>query len=354
MARSWDVFCRVIDNHGDLGVAWRLCADLANRGQRVRLWVDDPSALAWMAPDGLADVEIVLWTDPAPDLEPSAVVVETFGCDPPASFVRRMAGLDPAPCWVNLEYLSAEHYAERSHGLPSPVSVTPVHVLTKRFHFPGFTPASGGLLREPSLLGAQRNFDRSAWFAARGIAPRVGERVASLFCYANTALPALLEVLSSEPTLLLATPGAPAAQVQALLGASLQRGALRVSLLPYLTQKDYDYLLWACDLNLVRGEDSFVRAQWAARPFLWQVYPQADDAHVRKLQAFLERFLAGAEVPLAGALRRAFRAWNGIDPGPLALPDLQGWRCHCGAWRDSLAVQPDLVTRLLRLVEETR
>jgi len=354
MARSWDVFCRVIDNHGDLGVAWRLCVDLAERGQRVRLWVDDPSALAWMAPDGHANVSIVHWTDPAPDLEPSDVVVETFGCDPPPRFVQRMAALDPAPRWVNLEYLSAEAYAERSHGLASPLNVAPGRVLTKRFYFPGFTPASGGLLREPLLLEAQRSFDRDTWLAARGIAPRNGERVVSLFCYANPALPPLLEELSAEPTLLLVTPGAPAAQLRAILGASMRRGTLRALMLAYLTQKDYDHLLWACDLNLVRGEDSFVRAQWAARPFLWQAYPQTDDAHALKLQAFLERFLAGADAPLGGTLRHALRVWNGIEPGPLPLPDFQSWRAHCAAWRETLAAQPDLVTQLLEFTEETR
>ena len=48
--RSWDIFCKVIDNYGDMGVCWRLAADLASRAHRVRLWVDDLAALSWMAP----------------------------------------------------------------------------------------------------------------------------------------------------------------------------------------------------------------------------------------------------------------------------------------------------------------
>ncbi|MEO7887531.1 MAG: elongation factor P maturation arginine rhamnosyltransferase EarP, partial [Polaromonas sp.] len=43
---QWDIFCKVIDNFGDIGVCWRLAADLASRGHKVRLWVDDASALA--------------------------------------------------------------------------------------------------------------------------------------------------------------------------------------------------------------------------------------------------------------------------------------------------------------------
>ncbi len=59
----WDLFCRVIDNFGDIGVCWRLAADLGARGESVRLWVDDASALAWMAPQGSAGVEVLRWTD---------------------------------------------------------------------------------------------------------------------------------------------------------------------------------------------------------------------------------------------------------------------------------------------------
>ena len=59
-ARSWDIFCQVIDNFGDIGVCWRLAADLAARGHQVRLWVDDASALHWMAPQGAAGVEVRL------------------------------------------------------------------------------------------------------------------------------------------------------------------------------------------------------------------------------------------------------------------------------------------------------
>ena len=358
MFRTWDVFCRVIDNHGDLGVAWRLAADLAHRGERVRLWVDAAEALAWMAPAGAPGVQIVPWSEPPPDLEPADVVVECFGCDPPARFVRRMAAIEPAPVWINLEYLSAEAYAERSHGLPSPVAVAPGHVLRKRFHFPGFTAASGGLLREPGLLDARRAFDRDAWLHAHGVAAHAGERVASLFCYANAALPAMLDALAAEPTLLLVTPGAAAEQVAAALGATPRRGALRTRFLGYLAQADYDRLLWACDLNFVRGEDSFVRAQWAAKPFVWQAYPQPDDVRLAKVRAFLERFLAGAPPAFAGVLTRLWQAWNGDPAAPVlaqgaALPAARDWRAHCEAWCGELAAQRDLVTQLIRSVERT-
>ena len=115
----WDLFCRVIDNFGDIGVCWRLAADLAARGDTVRLWVDDARALAWMAPQGAPRVEVHAWAESA-QAEPAEVVVEAFGCDPPEAFVARMAARTAPPRWINLEYLSAEPYVERSHRLPSP------------------------------------------------------------------------------------------------------------------------------------------------------------------------------------------------------------------------------------------
>ncbi len=345
----WDLFCRVIDNHGDLGVCWRLAADLAARGELVRLWVDDASALAWMAPRGAPGVELRAWPVEATDAEPGDIVVEAFGCDPPAEFVARMAAAATPPVWINLEYLSAEDYVERSHGLPSPQP----NGLTKWFFYPGFVERSGGLLREPGLLDERRRFDAAAWLAALGLARRTGERLVSLFCYENPALPALLQQLASEPTLLLATQGHASRQVREIIGGRLALGELRAIELPHLTQVNFDRLLWSCDLNFVRGEDSIVRAMWAGAPFVWQIYPQADGVHLVKLQAFLARFLAAAP-PADAKLWHAFcLGWNGN--GPLgALPALEPWRIHCAAWRARLASRLDLCTQLVNFARQKR
>ncbi|MFG6459370.1 elongation factor P maturation arginine rhamnosyltransferase EarP [Roseateles sp. BYS96W] len=331
--RLWEIFCRVIDNHGDLGVCWRLARDLARRGERARLWVDDVSALAWMAPQHPAGIEVRPWPAGDVDVVPGDVVIEAFGCDLPDPFVARMAARRPAPQWINLEYLSAEDYVERSHGLASPQFSGPGRGLTKHFFYPGFTPRTGGLLREVALATQQASFDGAAWLAQHGWAPRPGERVVSLFAYANPALPALLQALSGRPTLLLACPGPLQAQVAS--GPNLRTIAL-----PYLPQDDYDRLLWACDLNFVRGEDSFVRAQWAGKPFVWQIYPQHDDAHHAKLEAFMAR----AELP--PAWRALWRGWNGLAPMPPALTGLDEAAAHAPGWRSQLTAQPDLVTQL--------
>lgn len=330
----WDLFCRVIDNHGDLGVCWRLARDLAARGEQVRLWIDDADALAWMAPQRPASIDVRGWPDGDVDVPPGDIVIEAFGCDLPPAFVARMAARQPAPRWINLEYLSAEDYVERSHGLASPQFSGPGAGLTKHFFYPGFTPRTGGLLREPGLLARIADFDGRGWLAERGWAPQPGERVVSLFAYANPALPSLLESLAGQPTLLLACPG----PLQALIA---DRPNLRTVALPYLPQDDYDRLLWACDLNFVRGEDSFVRAQWAGKPFVWHIYPQyEDDAHHAKLQAFMDR------AALPEAWRAVWRGWNGLAALPGELTGLAEARMHAAGWRAQLANQPDLLTQL--------
>ncbi len=346
---QWDLFCRVIDNFGDIGVSWRLAADLAARGERVHLWVDDASALAWMAPQGLPSIEVSVWPTGDPETAPSDVVIEAFGCQLPEVWLHRMASAARAPVWINLEYLCAEAFVERSHGLTSPQASGPGAGLRKWFFYPGFTERTGGLIRERDVADRQMAFSRDAWLAARCIELRAGERVVSLFCYEAPALPLLIHKLSDRPTLLLAAAGHASRQAIALLGEDLTHGALRVSLLPALTQLDYDHLLWASDINFVRGEDSLVRALWAGKPFVWQLYSQHDGAHLTKLEALLDRTDASAEV------RALWRAWNApLQSAALPWPDAAPWRQACEQLRRTLQAQDDLATRLLRFAIESR
>ncbi|MEO6408032.1 MAG: elongation factor P maturation arginine rhamnosyltransferase EarP [Burkholderiaceae bacterium] len=351
---DWDVYCRVVDNHGDLGVSWRLSADLAARGERVRLWVDDASALAWMAPHGAPGVSVHPWPDASGSAaaEPADVVIAAFGCELPRPVLAGMAAAGRAPVWINLEYLSAESYVERSHRLPSLQSTGPAAGLTQWFFYPGYSDATGGLLREPDLTVRQRTFDRSAWLESAGIALIGRERIVSLFCYApQPSFGALLRTLEADdvavPTLLLAAPGAATELLREHLGLGLARGRLRGVAMPWLSQVDHDHLLWASDLNVVRGEDSWIRAQWAGRPFLWQAYAQHDEAHAAKVDAFMDRFLSDAPADLAIALRALSAGWNGLRAGPLGLPPAGPWQAHCQRWRDALVRQPDLTTQLV-------
>lgn len=361
LAMRWDIFCKVIDNHGDLGVCWRLARALAADGDAVRLWVDDPSALAWMAPEGAAGVRLIHWQAPGTTLDPALlcepapdVLVEAFGCDPAPELLAHFAqaaragaqaAQAPTRHWINLEYLSAEPQIERLHGLPSPVFSGPGAGLTKHFFYPGFTPATGGLLRERDLTMRQQQVARDLWLRAQGL-PSQRVCLVSLFCYEPPALGPLLAALPREApgAHLLITPGRASAAVRAAAGsASLPAH----SFLPYLAQPDYDALLWSCALNFVRGEDSLVRALWAGQPLVWQIYPQHDGAHQEKLEAFLDWLQAPA------SLRTFHRVWNGFSDAPLRFPDastLGEWGENTRTARARLLEQDDLVTQLRRFL----
>lgn len=354
--QTWDVFCQVVDNYGDIGVCWRLSRDLAARGLAVRLWLDDASALDWMAPrpwpEGLS---VHRWTDAASTYQAADVVIEAFGCNLPDEVLARMARSPIPPRWINLEYLSAEAYVERSHLLQSPQFSGPAQGLKKHFFYPGFTPRTGGLLREADLAKRQAAFQPQAWARALHCESAPEERRVCLFAYQVEKLPRLLQALSDRSTVILLCAGAIQAEALRMIEQHRQDGAkVRALALPYLSQADFDHLLWSSDLNLVRGEDSFVRAQWAAKPMIWQIYPQTDQAHRVKLDAFLAQWLAGAGPSLAVDWRRLWLDWNGFesvpDLPPWRLPDLAKALTHANKWREQLLLQPDLCTQLLQFV----
>lgn len=354
-ARSWDIFCTVVDNYGDIGVCWRLACGLAARGQSVRLFVDDARLLSWMAPQGCPGVAVESLRAPAlqdpaagPPYRPAAVLVAAFGCPmPPAVLeaLRAPRGAAAPPVWIHLEYLSAEDYVARSHGLASPVAGLEQSGVARWFYFPGFTADTGGLLREPDLMARRQAFDRRAWLAARGIDWQ-GEPLVSLFCYEPALLGELLGQCRQRGARLLATYGRASAAVR-----KLQAGCagLAVEHLPALTQDDYDHLLWSADLNFVRGEDSFVRAHWAGLPMVWQAYPQDDGVHARKVQAWLDWLGAPP------GLRHAHAAWNGgaeALPALFATAQVEDWKQVVQAARARLLSQEDLVGSLLRFVAQ--
>jgi uncharacterized repeat protein (TIGR03837 family) len=271
-----------------------------------------------------------------------------------------MAARTPPSRWINLEYLSAEAWVEGSHKLPSPHPRLP---LTKHFYFPGFTERTGGLLREVDLLDRRDRFQADtgvqwAFWRALGIAPREGAMKLSLFGYAGAPYDALLDALARSPGMVecVVPDGAAATAARAWIGSQTRdRGNLRVHIIPFLAQDRYDELLWACDLNFVRGEDSFIRAQWAARPLVWQIYPQDEDAHWIKLGAFLDRYRVDLE-PVAGkALHGLWEAWNSAEGMGAAWPAFLARRPAIGqrarAWADRLAGLPDLAGALSDYVD---
>jgi uncharacterized repeat protein (TIGR03837 family) len=387
-AERWDIFCRVVDNFGDVGVSWRLARQISREhGKRVRLWVDDLTVLSKLRPEidpaydihNLEGVEIARLREPfGAEVEQIAdVVVETFGCDPPESYVLRMSHMDPKPRWINLEYLSAEAWVEGSHALPSPSPRLP---LVKHYFFPGFTARTGGLLREGDLLARRDAFQRDAsaqaafWRSLVGRTPPMDTLKVSLFGYAGAPFDSLVRSCERYPgpVWVIAPEGMAATalrgregQAQTNIRRNAQGGGHRrefeVFTVPFLPQDRYDQLLWACDVNFVRGEDSFVRAQWAARPFVWNVYPTDDGAHWIKLSAFLARYTAALDRAAAAATTSLWEAWNRpseVVSGEKAKPGMgEAWpafiarrpalEAHARDWARALTARRDLAAELV-------
>jgi uncharacterized repeat protein (TIGR03837 family) len=341
-ARSLDLFCRVIDNYGDIGVCWRLARQLcAEYGWRVRLIVDDLLAFRFVAPEvdaslgsqHLCGIEIVLWTKEIA-LEPSDVLIEAFACDPPADYVNAMINMGIKPVWLNLEYLSAESWVDGVHGLPSPHPRMP---LLKHFFVPGFTESSGGLIRERSVSKP----------VVETTTPNNALHV-FVFCYPHAPLQALADALSSA--------AASNLQIDRACDITAPPTSAPTTRIAAVPQAEFDALLARYDLLIVRGEDSFVRAQYAAKPMLWHIYPTDDGAHIVKLNAWLDRYCEAMSQELAYAYRSASLAWNQGDNKAYVYQDfvssLPELAKHAQHWRNELLQQDHLAARLVRFVDQ--
>lgn len=372
---QWDIFCSVIDNFGDIGICWRLSRQLAKEQQlSVRLWVDDLSSFKKICPavdtacfqQQIAGVDIYQW-QPQQDWQsiPVAdVVIEALACTIPVAYRQRMAEQAEKPLWLNLEYLSAESWVEDCHTM---ASVLPP--LTKYFFFPGFTAKTGGLLQERELLAARDHFladnalQQLFWQQLGIEQPEQYQQKISLFAYDHPQLLSLLQLWQQEPQqiLCLVPEGALANQLKSLLPQLQQQnqvviGQLTIQIMPFLSQQDYDRLLWACDINFVRGEDSIIRAHWAAKPFIWQIYRQDEDAHLVKLQAFLQRYTEAMPAMMAEKVNDFFMRWNtsqnlGAEWKDFAanLPQLTEYNQF---WATKLSAYGDLASNLVRFVEK--
>ncbi|MBI1889588.1 MAG: elongation factor P maturation arginine rhamnosyltransferase EarP [Burkholderiales bacterium] len=381
---SLAIFCKVVDNYGDIGICWRLARQLQLEHRiAVTLWVDDLRSFQRICPGLAVDAEaqefagvtVRHWRDQEGEFSTSEVadiVIEFFGCDIPPRYVAAMAERSPHPVWINLEGLSAEEWVEGCHTLPSPHPRMP---LTKYFFYPGFTGKTGGLLHESSLEEERRQFQSNPdamqdFLACLGVMPsEAASFKISLFCYPHAPVSALFKAWQNTDTAVtcLVPEGVGGEAVKAFLGTEAKvgimrtRGALTVRVLPFVSQPDYDKLLWACDLNFVRGEDSFVRAQWADKPFIWHIYPQDENLHHKKLRAFLTRYADGLERLHAFSL-----CWNGVAlEGNDGMPNwpslwtqLQGdipkIALKAVEWRHQVLKNGDLASNLVAFADKRR
>lgn len=375
---NWDVFCKIVDNFGDIGVCWRLSQQLANEHQlNVRLFIDDFSIASHIIPNldsrklaqTIHGVEIHAW--PTDHVVLPNVVIENFSCELPAVYTKQISihnkQCQPAQqvVWINLEYLSAEQWVEDCHTLPS---IHPTLGYTRHFFYPGFTNKTGGLLRESDLLKTRGYFQDTKirhdfLNHCLGSSTLITDpsKVISLFCYPQANIDQLIDGLANinQDTHLLLPFNSEIIAIQSVIeqyqlriGHSQQIKHLTLHVLPFLSQSDYDQLLWACDLNFVRGEDSWIRAIWSGQPFIWQPYIQTENTHIKKLDAFLSHYLADnpSESPI---IQQAHHVWSNAVTEPNAqfwenvLTKLSNWQKHSQQYAKNMAKQADLCAQLV-------
>lgn len=368
MAFHAKIFCKVTDNFGDAGICWRLAKQLCLQfGWSVNLYIDKPDLIQYFDPQHTkSPIKIIRWKDTLPTSGQSAqfrqeimpgrassyqhnvlnhsadhtepffphhkkennfihdILISAF--DSKIPIIQAASGKS---LQIHIEYLSAEDWVDNFHQVSS---THPVYGTETYFFFPGFTQKTGGLLREADLLANQKQFFKKefSWLSDKTSTnlqisyqnnplPSLAQKqnlLISLFCYPEAPLEEFLsELCQGTPKVTLLIPEFIAdAALQNHFGHTLRPGehitrkSLTVHRLPFLSQDEYDKLLWSCDINFVRGEDSWVRAHWAMRPFVWQAYPQPDNIHLTKLDFFLNKI--GSDI----ALNDLMRAWNGQKP----------------------------------------
>lgn len=294
-----DIFCRVIDNFGDAGVAWRLARSLQREESFcVRLVIDKLDTLSKLNPtvdpqkreQTVDSVVIDLWDKTFEETaEPADCVVEAFSCFLPAQYEakinERFKAGHPVSV-VALDYLTAESYASDFHGLPSP---HPKYGYPKRFFFPGFTQQTGGLFIEADFEKRRAQFTKEkkdTFLQALGVNPNHPLKVL-LFTYPTLDIHGIARSFADTNLAIemLLCPGAAQERFAKAIG-EINATNIHCVALPMVSQEDFDLLLWSADFLIVRGEDSASRALLSGIPYLWTLYPQKEAAHMKKMQAF--------------------------------------------------------------------
>lgn len=369
------LFCKVVDNFGDAGIAWVLATGLAESyGFDVTLCIDDPAPLEKIAPDYAQHQQIQIVTAPLPSGEevvtpaqagvqviketgcqlplalqnissspsPPNLVIEVLAGTVPDEYTEWAASLPRPPIWLIYEYLSAETWVEDAHLKPSP---HPRLTLTRYFFYPGFTPRTGGL-----LFDAHNRHPGKAEGFIRDLTPTQTLLKISLFCYDHAPIGSLIDVLSQSTTPIALTipDGLATPIIRNHLGLPADHRVfthqnLTVHLVPFVPRPEFNAFLDANDLNLIRGEESLTAAIMGGKPLIWHIYPQDDAAHHIKLTAFLRHYTRDLSPQAAKAVIHLHQIWNSLEPGDLAA-----------AWQGYLNHLPEITAQAREFAQKMR
>ena len=257
------VLCRVVDNYGDIGVAWRMCRRLKklNPQNTISLIVDNLLSFNRICDEvnleadfqSVQGVDVYNWNSAdfchqqfvRNDGERLSLILELFQCGRPDWMERILfeEKLQRTVQIIMIDYLTAEKYAEDFHCLKS---LTRSAKVQKVNFMPGFTERTGGLIIDDE-------WERLPDYNEKG----------PVLVFTYTMGKGLLENTGSKGQLL--------------------------KPIPYMNQIDWDKMMKQCSALIIRGEESMSRACLSGIPFIWQAYPQTEEYQLVKVRALLER-----------------------------------------------------------------
>ena len=340
-----DVFCDVIDNFGDAGVCLRLCRDFSKKNYEVRLFCNNVNILSKITNSEDASnrfLSLLSWSDKNMDYSPSEVVIQAFSVRLPDNLIKKIKNRHSTV--VNLEYLTAEPFAEDCHKLPSYVDG-----FESFFFFPGFTKKTGGVVIEDSFLDKLTKTNR-----------KESQKI-TLFSYENEKVKNVINSLNKEKFILNIFEGKGLNNFNNLLKLNLSAGdeyklnELTVRVLPMVSQDEYDSYLIDSKLNLVRGEDSIVRAMLTGNPFLWHIYPQEEDAHKDKIEALFDRMSevcsSKKDVEILRQLTLSYNGFSDYLDSFNLLGFYENWKKLSKEWSEHLISLGSLTDNLITFLK---
>jgi len=283
---SIDIFCQVIDNYGDVGVAYRLAREFKRvyPNKKLRFVINQIEELNLIRKS--EDIEIILYKDISKIENSADLIIESFGCEIPKEYMDK--ALKNSKLIINLEYFSAEKWVDDFHLQESFLGGN----LKKYFFIPGLSEKSGGILLDNEFLERKKKVEanKEYYLEKFGIKEKY-DLIGSVFSYEKN-FDSLIEELKklNKKVILLILSEKTQKNFIKYFDNSNNYDKIKFVKLPFFTYDKYEELLALCDFNLVRGEDSFVRALLLGKPFLWHIYPQDENTHIKKLESFLEKY----------------------------------------------------------------
>ncbi len=314
---SIDIFCHVIDNFGDAGVVYRFAKEFKkmNPNCNTRVFIDNLETLHSIVPQidvlpvqHFEEISFIgssaLSSQDVEKLGVADILVEVFACEIPQPVMD--AAAFKSKLIINLEYLSAEDWVEGYHLRESLLNKG---TAKKFFFMPGLTTSTGGVIINTTVAKNREKLQTKRLsvlkrLLAKQIGSFPGDQENSLFGTVfsyERGFDYFIENLTEidKNVYLMIFGHKSHSSIRASLNRAginadncsyIQYKNLHIVFFPFLSQQSYDSLLCCCDFNLVRGEDSLVRAICAAKPFLWNAYLQDNRYQRVKVDAFLENF----------------------------------------------------------------